>query len=604
MSGIIALLPNHVANQIAAGEVVQRPASVVKELLENSLDAGATKIDLLLTDSGKTNITVVDNGSGMNEQDARMCFTRHATSKIKTADDLYNLVTAGFRGEALASIAAVSSVQMKTNATEEPLGIEVTMEPGEDLSIKPAAWNKGTSIAVKNLFHNIPARRKFLKNDRVELKHCIDEFQRIALIHPEIEWTMTSNGKVLFQLLPENFRKRITAIFGSKFNERLVPVKEETGVVQLSGFIVKPEWARKSRGEQFFFANGRFIKSPYLANAVKEAYEELITADQHPGYFLMLNVEPGSIDVNIHPTKTEVKFEDERAIYAVIRSAVRHALGQFNVSPTIDFEAEQSFSVPPLPKGSIPKPPTISVNPNFNPFEQDSIERPQLRTPMERYAVQQSEAELEDQAHQLPDSFEEDLTTFWDSEEGATAAQNTVLRWGENMVFTLGNKLLIANIKLAQKRIAYDQLMKNMQQGTGASQQLMFPTALEWSAADFELISGYWEELTAAGFDFGTENGNSDIELKGIPMNLAPNNAVDVLEQFLDQVKASGDSADANEVMQSLMVSMAHHMGPNAHPSNEELQALAQQLLSSSNPQYAPGGARIITELTAGDLSK
>ena len=363
MTALISVLPDHVANQIAAGEVVQRPASVVKELLENSIDAGATKIALSLTGAGKTAIVVTDNGSGMNAADAELCFRRHATSKISSAEDLFNLNTRGFRGEAMASIAAVAHVQLKTNTAGSKMGTSLKLEDGKITANLPYPGPQGSIVEVRNLFYNVPARRKFLKNDRIELRHCIDEFHRVALVHSDIEWVLKSDEKVLFHLMPENSRRRISTIFGRKFDEKLVPISEDTNVVKVTGFVLKPEYAKKKRGEQFFFVNGRFIKSPYLHNALREAFEEVLSAEHHPGYFLFLEVDPNGLDVNIHPTKTEVKFEDERAIYAVLRSAARHAIGQFNVAPAIDFNSEVTFSVPPMPKGHIPPLPKIRVNP-------------------------------------------------------------------------------------------------------------------------------------------------------------------------------------------------------------------------------------------------
>ena len=370
MPDIISLLPDHVANQIAAGEVVQRPASVVKELLENAVDAGATSIKLIVKDGGKTLIQVTDNGKGMTTTDARLCFERHATSKIKKAEDLFSITTKGFRGEALASIAAISQVRLRTKTNNAEIGTEISIEGSEVKDQQLVVTETGCSMAVRNLFYNIPARRNFLKSNNVEQRHIIDEFQRVALVHHQIRFELFSNDTVLFQLEPGNLRQRIVQVFGKKTNEKLVPVQESTDILQLNGFVFKPEFSKKSRQHQFFFVNERFIKSSYLHHAVLAAFEGLLGPNMQPGYMLYLTVPTETIDVNIHPTKTEVKFEDDHALYAIIRSALKHSLGQFNVSPVLDFDHNQSFDVP---VGSKPptQSPSIQVDRNFNPFNEN-----------------------------------------------------------------------------------------------------------------------------------------------------------------------------------------------------------------------------------------
>ena len=368
MAAIIKLLPDHVANQIAAGEVVQRPASVVKELLENAIDAGATHIKLIVKDGGKTLIQVIDDGTGMGETDARLSFERHATSKIQKAEDLFQLTTKGFRGEALASIAAIAHVEMQTKPEDAELGTHLRVEGSKVIFQEVKLVPKGTSMAVKNLFFNIPARRNFLKSDQVEQRHITDEFHRVALAHPKIAFEFYINGSELFGLPKSNLRQRIVHIFGNKTNAKLVPVGEDTQVVKITGFINKPEFAKKSRGEQFFFVNDRFIKSPYLHHAVVSAFEGLVKPENHPGYFLYLEVDPASIDINIHPTKTEVKFDDEHTLYAILRSTIKHSLGQFNVVPALDFETDQNLETPYNYRNKAAEVPGISVDAAFNPF--------------------------------------------------------------------------------------------------------------------------------------------------------------------------------------------------------------------------------------------
>lgn len=601
----ITILPDHVANQIAAGEVVQRPASVVKELLENSIDAGATKITLAVVGSGKTSISVTDDGTGMDAEDAKNCFLRHATSKIKSADDLFQLTTRGFRGEAMASIGAVAHVLLRTNQNEEGLGLELKLEDSAVQSVLPYPWNKGTQVVVKNLFYNIPARRKFLKNERIELRHCIDEFHRVALVHSHIEWIMKSDENLLFHLKPAPLRQRITGIFGRKFDERLVPIQESTEVVQLEGFIIKPEFAKKKRGEQFFFVNGRYIKSPYLHNALREAFEDVLTGEHHPGYFLYLTVNPAEIDVNIHPTKTEIKFEDERAIYAVLRSAARHAIGQFNVAPTIDFDAEQSFSVPPLPKGQLPKAPQIKVNPNFNPFESTQSQPPRFRSDEEKYQRIQQEKYLNTTAS-FEYSSEDEIKDFWnESAENPKVNEQTnhVLIWGKHMITLLGRKALIIDISAARYRIFYDQFLEKLRNATLPSQQLLFPEKIQVGLSDQALLQEYQGWFASAGFDLRAEKNAGEFTLVGAPMLLAPEEAIPALEELLEQLK----SLDSEFIESSLLKSFAQTLSKKAANSEftktkEALQALKEQLLSSSNPQYSPSGKKVIRELAPEDL--
>ena len=372
MSDIIQLLPDSVANQIAAGEVVQRPASAVKELMENALDAGSTVITLIVKDAGKTLIQVIDNGCGMSETDARMSFERHATSKIRKAEDLFAIQTMGFRGEALASIAAIAQVELKTRRIGDELGIKINIEASELKNQEAFLCPEGSSLSIKNLFYNIPARRNFLKNDSVELRHIIDEFQRVSIPNPSIAFNLHHNSIEVFHLEAGSLKQRLMALFGSSYNTRLVPVEENTSIVKIKGFVIKPEFAKKTRGEQFFFLNKRFIKNTYLHHAVQSAFEELLPKDSFASYFLLLEVDPKTIDINIHPTKTEVKFEDEKTIYTFLLSAIKKSLGQFNIAPSIDFNQESHFYNRPLqPLDGIIKQPTIKVDPTFNPFKSE-----------------------------------------------------------------------------------------------------------------------------------------------------------------------------------------------------------------------------------------
>ncbi len=391
MADIIQLLPDHVANQIAAGEVVQRPASVVKELIENAIDADATVIKLIIKDAGKTLIQVIDNGKGMSVTDARLSFERHATSKIKAAEDLFNLHTKGFRGEALASIAAIAHVELKTKQSQDEVGTHLKIEGSEVMSQEVVVTPNGTSISVKNLFYNIPARRNFLKSTTVETRHIIDEFHRVTLAHPNIEFSLYNNGSELFHLPISNYRQRLVNTFGNKTNEKLVPVEEETEVLKISGFVVKPEFAKKTRGEQFFFVNNRFIKSSYLNHSVNAAFDGLLRPHTHASYFLYLTVDPKSIDINIHPTKTEIKFDDEHTLYAILRSAVKHSLGQFNIAPVLDFERDKNLDTPYSYQQKTGQAPMVEVDRAFNPFREEKV------------------------SSNTGQSFKKDLTNGWES---------------------------------------------------------------------------------------------------------------------------------------------------------------------------------------------
>ncbi|MEM9686729.1 MAG: DNA mismatch repair endonuclease MutL, partial [Bacteroidota bacterium] len=371
MADIIQLLPDHVANQIAAGEVIQRPSSVVKELMENAVDAKASNIKLVVKDAGKTRIQVIDNGIGMSTTDARLSFERHATSKIRAAEDLFQINTRGFRGEALASIAAVAHVEMNTKREDDELGTQIKIEGSKVIAQDVAVMTKGTSVAVKNLFFNIPARRNFLKSDKIELRHIINEFHRVALAHPALHFNMYHNGSELFNLPATNLKQRIVNIFGPKTNEKLIPVHEDTQILKINGFVCKPKYARKSRGEQFFFVNNRFIKNPYLHYAIVAAFEGLIKEQTHPGYFLFLDVDPATIDINIHPTKTEIKFEDEHTLYSILKSAVKHSLGQFSITPVLDFEKDANLDIPYHYKDKEIEAPIIEINADFNPFKEE-----------------------------------------------------------------------------------------------------------------------------------------------------------------------------------------------------------------------------------------
>lgn len=616
MTDVIHLLPDHVANQIAAGEVVQRPASVIKELLENSIDAGATRISVVIKDAGKTLIQVVDDGQGMSPSDARVCFERHATSKIKTADDLFRLQTKGFRGEALASIAAIAHVELKTRREQDQVGTSVKIEGSEVVSQEPCVAPKGTSISVKNLFYNIPARRNFLKSDSVETRHLIDEFQRVALAHPAIHFTFTHNGTEFFQLPATNYRQRIVGIFGGKTNEKLVPVKEDTEIVKIHGFVGKPEFAKRSRGEQFFFVNDRFIKSPYLHHAVTAAFEGLLKDKAHPSYFIYLSIDPKSIDINIHPTKTEVKFDDEQALYSILRSTIKHSLGQFSVAPVLDFDRDASFDTPYSFKDKPIEAPKIEVDRNFNPFDQET--RPSSYS-SSGYRKEPRAGQWEGlytglQEHQFDTAVSQlDQVEFESEQDAAKLFEDETQEHLENSIFQLNRKFIVSSLKTgllvidqhrAHVRILYEELLKNITVSAAVSQQLLFPLELSFSHREMELLAEARESLEQAGFIFSTmEAGN--VQISGIPTPLSESEVPALLHQLLadleNEVPDTG-FAYTDTLAKSLAEGMAVKAGIRL--STAEQQNLLNALFACKESSVTPNNKPIFITLSVDEIDK
>ncbi|MFM7218068.1 MAG: DNA mismatch repair endonuclease MutL [Bacteroidota bacterium] len=532
MSDIIQLLPDSVANQIAAGEVIQRPASAVKELLENAIDAGSTQIDVHIKESGKTLIQVIDNGCGMSAADARMAFERHATSKIRAAQDLFSIRTMGFRGEALASIAAVAQVELKTRRHDEEVGTEVLIEGSQVKSQEPVSTAVGTAFSIKNLFYNIPARRNFLKSNPVEARHIIDEFERVALAHPEVGLSLQQNGVEIFRLPAGNHRQRIVGIYGSLYNERLVPVAEETSLVKLSGFVGKPEFAKKSRGEQFFFVNRRFIKDPYLHHAVVNAFSELLPSDSYPSYWIHIEIDPSKIDVNIHPTKTEIKFEDERSVYAIVRAAVKRSLGQYAVSPTLDFERETSFDVPVSDMNRPVGKPGVMINTGFNPFNSERRQSVSV-SGWERLYEGLNDTTLTPETRQastLP------LEPVQENEKRDTthcfqlSDQTIVCDFG-------GNSLLFIDPVSAHQRILFEQFLSTQDHAVVCQHEL-FPSNLTFTAQDATVLRELLPTLRDAGFDIQEFSGNTFV-LQGSPVAIEKGTEHAILESIIEEYKHS-----------------------------------------------------------------
>ncbi|MCM8568360.1 DNA mismatch repair endonuclease MutL [Gramella jeungdoensis] len=614
MSNVIQLLPDHVANQIAAGEVVQRPASVIKELLENSIDAKASRIQVVIKDAGKTLIQVVDDGVGMGLTDARMSFERHATSKIKLADDLFSLKTKGFRGEALASIAAIAHVELKTKTEEDEVGTCIKVEGSQVVSQDPCVTPKGTSISVKNLFYNIPARRNFLKSDNVETRHIIDEFQRVALAHPDISFTLTHNGNELFQLPPTNFRQRITNILGGKTNEKLVPVEEDTEIVKISGFVGKPEFAKKSRGEQFFFVNNRFIKSPYLNHAVVASFEGLLKEKSYPTYFLYLEVDPKSIDINIHPTKTEIKFDDEHALYAILKSAIKHSLGQFNVAPMLDFERDSELDTPYDYKNKEVNTPQIEVDRNFNPFQNESSSKSQFsggssfrrEKPAEwesLYSGMQQETETDVDVRQIEFESEEVTGNLFGARE-EEPEKSTFQLHKKYIVSTLKSGILVIDQHRAHTRVLYEELLKNITVSAAVSQQLLFPLRLQFNNHEIEMLKELKESLEQTGFIF-SQIDKDEVEITGIPTLISESEIQILLEQLLadfeKDVPQDGFS-QTDLLAKSLAKSMAVRSGTLLNSA--EQQHIVNRLFACKEPALNPFNKTVFITLSVDELDK
>jgi DNA mismatch repair protein MutL len=616
MSDIIQLLPDHVANQIAAGEVVQRPSSVVKELLENAIDAHSTNIQLIIKDAGKTLIQVIDNGDGMSVTDARMSFERHATSKIKLAEDLFQLNTKGFRGEALASIAAISHVELKTKPHNDELGTAITIEGSTVTSQEVTVTPGGTSIAVKNLFFNIPARRNFLKSDAVELRHIMDEFHRVALAHPEVAFTMHHNGSELFALPISNQRQRVVHIFGSKTNTKLVPVSESTEVLTIQGFVGKPEFARKTRSEQFFFVNNRYIKSPYLNHAVVSAFEGLLKEGYHPSYFLNLTVDPKSIDINIHPTKTEIKFEDEHTLYALLRSAVKHSLGQFNIAPVLDFEKDASLDTPYAYKDRIASTPRIEVDRSFNPFTEEMKSTGKSTGRYTHSAAQKTTAPWEalytelatntkDSDHSEVQSFESKgfKSELFDNQPNAIEGLTYQIQ-GKYIVKPMASGILLIDQNRAHQRIIYEKFLKQLTIKSSVSQQLLFPATLYFSKLEIVIIQDLKVDLEEAGFSFESIQEEA-IVLASIPAIIPESEVKPVFDQLISDVE--NQVPDQNFSMADLMAkSMAKSLAikTGQELNRTEQMHLVDSLFACKESSLSPYGQLAYYVMEPADIEK
>ena len=612
MSDLIHLLPDAVANQIAAGEVVQRPASAVKELLENAVDAGATLVKLIIRDAGKTLIQVIDNGCGLSERDARMCFERHATSKIQTANDLLSIHTLGFRGEALASIASIAQVELRSKRIDDEVGTSIIIEGSEFKSQSPVSTPEGTSISVKNLFFNVPARRNFLKSNTLELKYIIEEFLRVAFVNPEIAFTMYNQDRMLHQVPASNLKQRLVALLGNAYNQRLIPVSQETGIVNIHGFIGKPEFAKKTRGEQYFFTNGRYIKNPYLHHAIENAFQQLIPKDSFPAYFIYLEVDPKTLDVNIHPTKTEVNFQDIKSIYAILHSSIRQSIGKFNLTPSLDFETEPSMEIPPLPLGAEVKQPTITVDPHYNPFEKKV--RPQFEIPLPPRGKGNEDQwkplydPLKDVNFKsiIPADERQDVQHHIDWEKDSVLRQKIRPFQVQNrfIVGSTPSGIAILDPQKARERIFYERLINSLENNQPSMQHQLHPKTILLSPEDFELTLEMIDEFGKAGF-MVREFGKNTILVEAIPADCTDENITDLFENILEGLKSGTD--DGKTRLQVRMArSMAKNMAASGKPGmqTEEMEGLIEQLFACNIPDLTPDGNPTMILITFDDLLK
>lgn len=529
---IIHLLPDNIANQIAAGEVVQRPASIVKELLENSVDAGADIIELRVVDAGKTSIQVIDNGKGMSETDARLAFERHATSKISEAADLFNLHTMGFRGEALASIAAVSQVELITRTIDDEVGVKLCLNGPKFVESTPVACPRGAQFLVNNIFFNMPARRRFLKSDTTELKCIFQEYERIALIHPDIEFSFYKDNEKTHTLPTGSFKKRIIDLFGTSIDKTLLPVNVETTIVKITGFVGTPESARQKGSRQFFFVNGRYMRHPYFHRAIQSAFERLIPSDKQVSYFYCLDVDPSKIDVNIHPTKTEIKFEDEQAIWQILLAVTRETLGTFNAVPVMDFEKSATPAIPTY-NPDVTLSPRIDVDKSYNPFQSHQDNRTRVNT-----ANWQKLYDVMPRTDVRPQTSDADIIANQESSEqiiNCEQNENTFLQYGRYIITQARSGLMLIDQHRAHVRILYDKFIDDIQNETGISQGLLFPELFQLSPSQIVIIKRIMPDLHAVGFDISDLGGGS-YAINGVPAGVEKKKPVEMVMQLLEKV--------------------------------------------------------------------
>jgi DNA mismatch repair protein MutL len=602
MPDIIRLLPDSVANQIAAGEVIQRPASVVKELMENSIDAGATSVSVIIRDAGKTLVQIIDNGCGMSITDARMAFERHSTSKISRAEDLFAIHTLGFRGEALASVAAVSEVVVKTRRTEDEIGTMLEISGSAVKNQEPVSCPAGSNFLIKNLFYNVPARRKFLKSNSIELKHSINEFTHVALTRPAVQFILTHNDSEIYNLSPGNIKQRIIGIFGKGINQNLIPVKAETSIIGINGFIGTPESARKTFGEQFFFVNGRYMRHPYFHKAVLEAYEAVMPAGVIPTYFIYFDTRPESIDINIHPTKTEIKFEEERSVFQILMSTLREALGRHNLVPSLDFETIGVIDIPVFKKDQEVRPPEIQVNPEFNPFADDTSGKPRQESYYHRDIVRNWER-LYEGLKQKDKESAPDHQSFID--RGPAAISTRFLQYKNRyIILPVKSGLMVVDQKRAHEKILFEKYLDSLMTRKGLAQQELFPATIELNAADHAILMDLLEDFIQLGFDI-RDLGHNNIVINGYPADMEQIEPKNMIDCFLEEYKQCQSDIKV-KARERLAFSLARASAISYHKvlSEVEMRDLIDMLFNCPNPGQLPDGKIVFTIFAPDEIEK
>lgn len=600
MHDIIRLLPDSVANQIAAGEVIQRPASVVKELMENAVDAGADNITVIIKDAGKTLIQVADNGSGMSETDARLAFERHATSKISSAGDLFAITTKGFRGEALASIAAVAMTELKTRREEDDTGTHIAISGSKVEIQEPCSCPKGSCFFVKNLFFNIPARRKFLKSDNTEIRHIIIEFQKIAIAHPDIRFTLHHNDSEIYNLPPSNYRQRIMGIFGKQVNQDLITLDTDTSLVRISGFTGKPEGARKTYGEQFFFVNRRFMKHPYFHKAVAEAYNNILPPDTIPSYFIFMETDPSTIDINIHPTKTEIKFEDERSIWHILLASVREALGRFNIVPSLNFDNEGLIEIPATRQGAsvMPVPPEPELDSGYNPFASDSDHFAGAD------AVNKFERENITGWERLYSAIENDLPERTDPGVSPESCRKFFQIRNKYIVCPVKSGLMLIDQKRAHERILYEKYLDCLDNNSFTGQKSMFPATFNVNPADIFVLREIEDDLRLLGFDLLIKD-NHTVTVSALPAGTGAENPEEILEIIIEDYKNSqSDPSTGEKARVAAAMASASAIPYGKALTNNEMELFFDMLFACRAPNYSPHGRPVISIITLDEIDK
>lgn len=601
MSDLIHLLPDSIANQIAAGEVIQRPASVVKELVENAIDAGADSIQIIIKDAGRTLIQVIDNGKGMSTTDARLAFERHATSKIKSVDDLFSLRTMGFRGEALPSIAAIAQVELRTRQEEDETGTLLAISASKVDKQESISCSKGCNFLIKNIFFNVPARRKFLKSNDTEKKNILTEIERIALVNPHIEFTVVDNEIEILKYPICGLKQRIINVIGRNFNQQLIPIEIETSLAKIYGFVGKPESARKSRALQYFFVNGRYMRHPYFNKAVTSSYEHLVSSGENPNYFIYLEVDPTTIDVNIHPTKTEIKFENEQPIWQILAATIKEALGRSNEVPSIDFDRQDAIEIPiydPSIKADQPK---VTVNSSYNPFKPAAATYQRPNMDWEKlYKQFDKEESIENESSSL-------VENLFDENEGSKINDSVSVHYQYKSKYILTSAksgLMIIDQHRAHIRVLFDQFITNIKLKRGISQRVLFPEVIEFSASEASMIAYLMDDFEAVGFDI-SNLGNHSYAINGVPSEIGNINPVELVHSMLSKSIDSGSDVK-EEIQEALALSMAQAsaISYGHRLSAEEMTNLVDNLFASSLHNYTPDGKRIIHVLAEEDINK